>query len=417
MGTEISERVVLSKSNVNTISFAIGIPMGSALETHHGASSVLSSHLSRATEKYDENQLANLLDDLGISMMSSVSRTGFTLGMNVPPKNLEKAIDIYKEILLNPQFDEAITMRIVQQEKGGLQQIRSTPNSIMMNYTLYRAAFGDDPITRHPSGTEESLDSINPEILSDWHKDLLSYQPKFVSVGLDINEKMIMDAGMGEILDQFGNRTVVGLKIHPPQNKLRVELDKTDAPASNAYIALNMRSFSTKDSKYQDSLFNSILSGGFSSRMFTKIRDDKNLSYGPFSMNSRFSESGLITASMDVRPDRSVEALDTTVEIFQDVFDKPIESDELKRALKTALAVSVFVSDSSRAYTSFIISRLMKNEEWLLSRIKEDMLSISQSGWQADMKEFWRPENISLAVTGDGGDISDVFVEKMEAVL
>lgn len=409
--------LILKRSNVKTVSFALGVPLGSANEKNHGVTSALCTHLQRNTSLMDEHKLSKILDKLGINIFAHSNRMNFTFGMNLPTKNLKEGFNIFKEILLQPDFKTDTLEKIKQQTLGTLQQIQSTPNSMLTNYTRWNATFPNDPITKHPDGDMNSLNKMNTEMLYNGHKELLTFQPKFVAVGPDVSIGQFNEYGLQALLDSFGNKELKNSLISPSKKDLNIIHDKISVPTSNAYMGINFRSYGIAESDYQDEIFHAIVSGGMSTRMFLEIREKRNLSYNPYAINTKFNKGGFITLLMDVRPDRSDEALDITLNLIHNVLTEKISQDEMIRALKIAQKVSVFVSDSSRSYASFLISKLLHNEEWQLDKIKERLEKTSKTDWQENMIKFWTKKNISLSVAGDAGSVIDNFQVKVEGYI
>ncbi len=401
---ENENRVVISRSNLRTISFGLALPIGSAIEPIPGITDVLITHMLRNTSKYGEKEFADLIDKFGIGIFSDVDRTSTILGFRVPPQHLKKSLEIFKEILSEPSFSEDTIQKIVQQQIGGLQQIRSTPEAMVSNYTKWSASFGSDAITNHPSGSIEGLQKININDLENWYKSLLLYRPYFASVGKDISDAKFRDSGLNNVLALFGNNQEDYNPISLSSQNLHSKYDAPESPSSNAYIGINIRGSDPSLNKYGEDLYRAIISGGMSARMFTKIREEKNLSYAPRMSVERFTKGSLLTALMDVSPDRAVEALETTAKLLHEAMNNPVEKDEMNRALKGAQRIAVFVSDSSASYTNFILDRLITNREYDLDVIKQRLTETSKKEWQQQVQELWTKRNISFAVSGEVGE-------------
>ena len=356
--------VVISRSNMRTVSFGIALPIGSAIEPIPGVTDVLITHMLRNTIKYGENEFADLIDKYGIGIFSDVDRTSSVIGFRVPPQHMKKSLEIFNEILTEPDFKEETIQKIVQQQIGGLQQIRSTPEAMISNYTKWTSSFGSDAITKHPAGSIDGLKKLNITNLESWYKTMLTYKPSFASVGKDISEGKLKEGGLENILSIFGRNEGNSIPITPSSNNLNSQYDEPEVPSSNAYIGINIRGSDPSLNNYGEDLYRAIISGGMSARMFTKIREEKNLSYAPRMSIERFTKGSLLTALMDVSPERSVEALETTVELLFEAMNKPVDKDEMNRALKGAQRIAVFVSDSSATYTNFILDRLITNREY-----------------------------------------------------
>ncbi|MCE7734812.1 MAG: insulinase family protein [Candidatus Heimdallarchaeota archaeon] len=413
---ESENKVIISRSNLKTVSFGISIPVGSANEPIPGLTDIMITHMLRNTDKYSEKDFADLIDKYGIRAFSDVDRTSSMMGFKVPPQHLKKSLEIFSDIWQNPGFKQDNIGRMVQQQIGFLQEIKSTPEDIVTNYTKWDVAFGHDPITKHPYGTIEALQDINVEKMVDWHKKILEYKPNFASVGYDINSGKYSDYGLDDLLSLFGNKSYNESPITRSNNELNIKIDTPEMESSNSYIGVNIRGRDPAENNYSEDLFRSIISGGMSARMFNKIREELNLSYAPRLSGERFTKGSLYTALMDVRPDRATEALETTVNLLHEALTQPIEKEEMQRALKISQRIAVFVSDSSSSYTNFILDRLTSNREYDLKIIKNKLDEVAQQDWQSQMLEFWQKNNISLAVSGETGDLPQKWEEIMEQV-
>ena len=413
----IQEPVILSRANLRTVSFAIGFPLGASYEPVPGISKVLASHMTRNTAKHDELLFADLVDRYGIEVYGESGRTSMIYTFTAPPQHLSKAVEILREVLLEPKFDQATIGKITQRMHGSIQQIRSTPESLLNEYTRWEVGYGEDPIIKHPNGNDESLETITVEEMEKWYKTLISYKPFFAAVGQDISQQKFSQAGLDDLLSSFGNQEQTQSPVSPSTNEYAMKLDTPNIPTSNAYIGLNIRGSDPKGNVYEEDLFRSIISGGMSARMFNEIREVRNLSYAPRMSVNKFTNGSYYTAMMDVRPDRSVEALETTIKLINDVITTKIPDDEMNRALKGAQRIAVFVSDSSQTYTGFILGKLLTQQEYDLTKIKAGIDEAAHSDWQEKIAKLWIPKNISLAVTGEAGDVSKVWDEKIREVV
>lgn len=408
-------RVILPKSNLSTVSFALGLPLGAVNEPLSGITSVLLSHLQRNTLKMAEKEYADYLDKYGIRTFGNAGKTSFNIGMSCPPQHLDKAKAVFEDMILEPDFKKDTLQKLIQQQKGQLMQIQQMAQAMLFTFTRWKAAFGDSLLARSDMGTVEDLDKITVEELEKQHKQLFELEPKFASVGVDVTEKQF--GSFETLFGKFGNKSpqvqLYGNKVE----KYNTVVDKMVQKSMNSYLSINMLSNGHDVSTFEDAIFNEVLSGGFSGRMFTEIRDNRNLSYGPFSMNTKFKPLGLISAGMDVLPERSEEALKVTLELMRDVIHGSVDEGEMRRALKSAQRASVFVSDSSDNYTRWLIGRLNAGIEWDMEKEKKMLEEAAQSNWQEKMAKVFKPDNFTLGIAGEPGEAPEKFAAYVEEVV
>jgi len=407
--------LILSRSNLSTVSFALGFRFGAVDEPISGISEVLTSHMFRNTANRDENSLALHLDKYGLVTFSNVTKTGLWLGMNCPPQNLDVALSTFDEILFHPEFKEETTNKIVQQQKGGLAQLDQMPQIRLFQRTRWEAAFGDSKISRNTSGTAEGLDLVTPEELNKVYDELKKYSHEFVAVGINIDDTDF-EQSISKF-DELGRRRSNVELLNNDVKDLNKQVDKMSATTKNAYLGINLRSQGYGASKYEDTVYQNVLSGGFSARFFTQIRDDRNLSYSVFALNSKFHDFGLITSGMDVLPERAAEGRDLVLQIMKEVLTEEIPQEEMSRALKAAQRTALFVSDSSQSYVQWLVGRRLNEQETDLDTVNKEIQAASELDWQEKMLSYWKPENFSLGIAGEPGEAAENWEEAVEKVL
>lgn len=411
----MEQYAVLARQNLSTLSFAIGLPIGAVNEPIPGITSVMIKHLFRNTKKRTEAELADYYDKFGISTIGDASRTSSYLGMTLPPKNIETAENLFMEMVLEPEFDENITQNIINQQKGELMQLKQMAQQTLFNFTIWNAAYGDSLIAKSKYGTEEDLVKITTEDLYKYHSEIFKYKFNFASVGKGI-KKEDFDI-LSPLLDKFGNTEFQDDLYNKKVEPYNTVVDKMHQKSMNAYLGINVYSLGNDDSKYEDIIFNSLLSAGSSSRMFREIRGKRNLSYGPFSMNNKIGKLGLITAGMDILPERSHEGIKVTLETMKSLLNDKIPEDEMRRAVKLSQRVNVFVSDTSSSYTSWVINKMNSGMGYDMEKEKEKINAASQSEWQEKMSKVIVPKNFTLGVAGEPGSAPDEFGKIVEEVL
>lgn len=398
---------------MNTISFAFGFKIGSAFEERPGELLSLFTHLQRNSERFNERELAKVLDSLGIQLFSHVGRTSCFLGMTVPPKNFENAFDIFNQMLLHPSFEDKIVTNISQQLNGNLKQLLSIPDELLTNTTRWLAAFGKSKISQAPIGTEQTFQSINTQRIEQMYTLLMNQKPYFACIGHEVNPLQLEQIGFNSLVYNLGTHELSGNLVEDDLKPLNYET-KTFPDAYNSYFNINIRTQGISNSPYQEEIFMSILGGGLSARLFTEIREKRNLSYGPYAYVSNYQNFGLATIGMDVHPNRLEEAINTTVDLIDEILSKEVPRDEIKRAVKTAQSTAVFVSDTSSAYTNYIISNLLLGRNWDLEHEKAQLEAAIDENWQEYGRKLWQPKNLSFALTGQVLNGPELWLSKME---
>ncbi len=123
------------------------------------------------------------------------------------------------------------------------------------------------------------------------------------------------------------------------------ELEFHSKKTEQNHICLSLPGLSLKDDNlYAMILFNNIVGGGMSSRLFQEIREKRGLAYSVYSYHSSHLDSGLFTIYTGTAPKQTEEVLKVTMEMLQEIIAKGITDAELKKGkeqLKGSLILSL----------------------------------------------------------------------------
>ncbi len=148
-------------------------------------------------------------------------------------------------------------------------------------------------------------------------------------------------------------------------------------------------------------VLNTVLGGGMSSRLFQNIREKQGLAYAVYSELNLFSDTGCFTVYAGTAVETAKQVVTSVIQEFRQLRDELIGEDELRRAkdhLKGSLMLSL-ESTSSRmsnlARQELYFDRFMSLDEML-----ESIETVTRDEVQLIAQEFFRTENIALAMLG-----------------
>jgi predicted Zn-dependent peptidase len=210
------------------------------------------------------------------------------------------------------------------------------------------------------------------------------------------------------ITDKFAGLTDVGTvpadsvpKTHAP-----LILKKKES-LEQVHITLGVPAFRmAHELRFPLYILNTVLGGGMSSRLFQDIRERKGLAYAVYSELNLFSDTGCLTVYAGTGIETAKEVVTSVIQEFRQLKDELIGEDELRRAkdhLKGSLMLSL-ESTSSRmsnlARQELYFERFMSLDEML-----EAIESVTRDQVQAIAQDFFKTENIALAMLGRLGGI------------
>ncbi len=126
--------------------------------------------LQDGTKTRTSKQIAEQIDSLGASLSSSAGFGSGSAALNASglSDTFEQWFALATDVLLHPNFPADELAQYKARMKPALMQQRSQPN-FLANQALSRALYGEYPAAV-VSATPESLDSLTPAMLADWHE-------------------------------------------------------------------------------------------------------------------------------------------------------------------------------------------------------------------------------------------------------
>ena len=252
-------------------------------------------HLLFKGSKYESSikNLNNKLNSKGMIVNAFTSNFVTVYHLSCPTSDVKEAIDTLVKMVFNPLFREAdinSERKIVINE---LNERYSSPEGQAYIDSLKKIYNHKNPLNHPVIGYEKVLKNIDQEnILTYYHK---FYQPKNIIFFADTSKsKESIKKDWQDSFQKYGNNNN---NEFPPTldmyKKLKPQLCLTNPSGKfhfknpnphSTYILIiyNIPNVTPKQEAAFD-IFSNILSGGLSSIFFTKLRDEKQLTYGAHS--------------------------------------------------------------------------------------------------------------------------------------
>ena len=148
--------------------------------------------LAEGTKTRTSKQIAEQIDSLGASLSASA---GFGSGSTVVAASglsdtFEQWFALAADVLLHPSFPADELAQYQARAKSALLQQRSQPG-FLANQTMSRALYGTYPAAV-VSATPESLDSLTPAMLADWHDKHYAPQNTILAISGDVHAETLI---------------------------------------------------------------------------------------------------------------------------------------------------------------------------------------------------------------------------------
>jgi len=294
--------------HIRSCTVGIWLPVGSALEDsrNNGLSHFIEHMLFKGTEKRSARIIAEEMDSVGGHLNAFTGKECTCIHAKVLDENLSMAIDILSDLVLHSLFthEDIDKERLVILEEIAMNE--DTPEDVV-HEMLASAQFCQKTYGMPILGTECNITRFKRSDIQSFYN--LHYCPSQTVISIAGNYSP--DEFITQIDSVFGQwkNTLV------PKPQIKTETlsgTKTtrEKDIEQLHICLGFPGLSMQDERNTAlSVFNNVVGGSVSSRLFQHIREDLGLVYSVYSYPSFYTCCGTFTIYAGASPQKANEVL------------------------------------------------------------------------------------------------------------
>ena len=355
----------------------LGLPVSLRDEPREreGVATVMARCLDEGTQRWSAEEFARLLERKGVSFGAGVTDAGLSLDLDVVKGNLEPALDLLRQIVMEPVFPEAEVARQVRTRLAEIDQERAVP-AARAGLEFVRTFYADEDRSSRPTGgSRQTVAPITRDDAAAFHAEHVVAAGVTMVVagdldGLDVPS--LVEAALGgwgsggreraRYLDRratlAGDRSRIVLVSRPGsvQTEIVVGAPGPDRSVEGGWAPYPVLGF--------------VLGGSPNARVDAVLREEKGYTYGIRSSFRPRRAGGLFLTSGSVRADATAESLRLLVELLESgsagFSDKEIRSgvDFISKTAPGRYATSDAIADEAVSMaldgrtTEFVTSNL-----------------------------------------------------------
>ena len=315
-------KVLLSRrSSVPLLNLNLLVDAGYAADQHAipGVASLAMDMLDEGTSTRSALEISEEMDHLGARLRTDSDLDLSSVSLSVLKSNLDSALEIYADVILNPAFTEQEFKRLQRQRLAQIQREKNNPRDMVLR-VFPPLLYGRD----HPygnsftgSGTEETVASLTQDDLIRFYKTW--FKPNNATL------VVVGDTTLPEIVSAL-SKHFQGWEAGPvparniPQVEQRsqsaVYLVHRPGAVQSMISAIQVAPPANNPDEIAIETMNHILGGTFTSRINMNLREDKGWSYGARTLllDARGPRPFMVRAP--VQTDRTAESM---VEIVKEL--------------------------------------------------------------------------------------------------
>ena len=287
--------------HLRSVSMGVWVKAGSILEREHenGLSHLIEHMAFKGTGRRSAKQIAQEMDAVGGYLNAATSKLCTCYYAKVIDENLPLAADILSDIVRFPAIDPK---ELDKERNVVLEEISMTDDSPEdVAYDLIASAmFGKQPLGQTILGPRELIAGYTREDVLAFRARHYSPMNTCVAIAGNFDLNQVKDL----MAQRFGDWTGGAGEIFPVNAvNQRPQTLTADKDTEQAHICLGYRGKPLGDADaYPMAVFNSILGGGMSSRLFQRIREESAMAYSVYSAPSAYPHCGDFTIYAAVSP-------------------------------------------------------------------------------------------------------------------
>lgn len=419
-GSNFSERVlrevlpngltVLALENPGTGSVAIhgAIAAGDCFAPQDNSMlpTVTSTMLTRGSQNLSKEQLAHLLEEMGIRFGFGSDRYKVGFGTLVTKEDFPAFLPILDDLMRRPLFPEDELSIVLKEMRAGITRAMNDTGRRASNALMQAIYPAGHPFYEHSYEEKLSeLDRLSKGGLLDYHRNHYSPAGTVIAIVGDINAEHALEQIKAKLSDwQGSSRKPVDIEpVALAEAARRLEINLPDKANADILIG-HTTSLSRKNPDFfAAQLANAALGKDtISSRLGKLLRVKHGLTYGIYSY---FDDSSFGAApwmiGLSVNPANVSEALKLTNQVVEDYLKKGISANEL-------------ADEAGRAVGSFLVSlrssdgiaSALARFEYIglgiqpMDTVSDDFMSVTRKDVQAAIAKYFHPQNATTVIAG-----------------
>lgn len=367
-----------------------------------GLGSLMSGSLiSGGTSSRTGEAIEERLEFLGGSLSFSVGERIARLSLWVLSKDLDEGLDLFFDVLRNPEFRAEPLGVVRAREIQQLRQANDQPAGILSR-EYEKLLYGDHPLTRRP--TRDTYAAVGPAELKAAHAQYFVPGNIILAAAGDF-DRADLAARLARRLEGWPDRPVTFPTVPTDLPSPEPGVYFIQKEINQGYVSLGHLGLEDTNPDYHAvQVMNFILGGGsFTSRITTKVRSDEGLSYN---QGSRFTYRWGLPGTFSGYVQTKSETVGYAISLIQAEFDR-IRTDLVSEAeLHTALNYylesfpSVFESPQNTMSTFAELEMTGKPRDHY-RQFRGKIAAVTRERVREVANRYIVPERMAIMIVGD----------------
>ncbi len=405
--------ITVPMEHVKSVTALLLVGAGSRYEEplESGISHFTEHMVFKGTEKRRRAaDIAGAIDAIGgeINAFTGEEYTGYYI--KAESTHVDLVLDLLSDMILHSRFSPTE----IERERGVIIEeinlYEDTP-SRKVGEVYKQLLYADTPLGRPVAGSKMTVGAIKRPRFMRFMREL--YVPQNAVFALAGNVPGTPASQVAAALDSWQQGSArAQLKVTDDQTKPAIAL--LYKPTEQAHLMIGVRTFPLgHPTRYAEGLFNVIMAGNMSSRLFTEVRERRGLAYAIRGSSDHFLDVGSWSLYAGCDLHKAASCVRVILDQLQRVAAKGVTNGELAKAKEFVVGKLALDLEDSQAVASMVAT-----QELLEGRIRtpEELTQQVRAVTRQDISMFaqavLKTEQLNVAVVGpfeDAGQFEELL--------
>ncbi|WP_062203041.1 M16 family metallopeptidase [Demequina salsinemoris] len=366
-----------------TVGAWFGVGSRDETDEHAGSTHFLEHLLFKGTARRSALDIAEAFDRVGGESNALTGKEYTCYYARVIDTDLPMAIDVILDMVTSAKLDQAdfdMERGVILEE---LAMNEDDPGDVI-HERFAEAVLGGHPLGRPIGGTPEIIESVSRDAV--WEHYTQHYAPStlIVTAAGGVDHDVVCGLVQSALEEGGWDLTTAAPPVSrrdpsaPVESVHTPEIDVVRSELEQSHLLLGTRGFRANDERRNTlAVYNAILGGGMSSRLFQEIREKRGLTYTVYSFGAPSAETGLFGVYAACTPAKAPE-VERLMGVEVDRMAEGVTAAELDRA-KGQIAGSMVLrlEDSYSRMSRLGKAELAFGELWSIGEMLDQVHAVT----------------------------------------
>jgi predicted Zn-dependent peptidase len=394
-----------SMPSTHSVCVAIFIGVGSRYESNSeaGTSHFIEHLCFRGTAQHPTaRDISEAIEGVGGILNGATDKELTFYWCKVTRNHFAASAEVLVDMLLHSNFKPEDIEKERQVIVEEIHMCKDSPSQ-QVGLLIDDLLWPQHPLGRDIAGTEESISGVDRDMLLRCMRAKYTPENTVVTITGNIQHEEALEVIRRLLADWKSTGVNCSYQSFQEQPGERLKIEKRDTEQAHLCLALPGISLSHPQ-RFPLDLLNVILGEGMSSRLFSEIRDKLGLAYSINSYVEHFLDTGSLTVSASVNPDRLNQAVKAILDQLEQLREGIPEA-EMKKAREISKGRLLLRMEDSRNVAGWLGGQeMLTNRILTLDEVVSIIDSITADQLQNIARQLIVEQKARLAVVGPISD-------------